>query len=62
MRPVLTALVVVGLVVVGVLGMVAGESDDSPGLQGIGGLLIVGAVVLAVRAVRRGRAQSPRGL
>ena len=56
MRAFLTAVVVVALVVVGVLGMVAGESDDSPGLQGIGGLLIVGGVVLAVRAVRRGRA------
>jgi len=37
---------------------VAGESDDSPGLQGIGGLLIVGAVVVAVRTFRRGRSQS----
>ena len=58
MRPFLTAVAVVALVVVGVLGMVAGESDDSPGLQGIGGLLIVGGVVLAVRALRRGRSQS----
>ena len=58
MRPFLTAVAVLALVVVGVLGMVAGESDDSPGLQGIGGLLIVGGVVLAVRALRRGRSQS----
>ena len=58
MRPLLTAVAVVVLVVVGVPGMVAGESDDSPGLQGIGGLLILGAVVLAVRTARRGRAQS----
>jgi hypothetical protein len=57
MRPFLTAAAVVALVVVGVLGMVAGESDDSPGLQGIGGLLVIGAVVLAVRTVRRGRAR-----
>ena len=61
MRPFLTAVAVVALVVVGVLGMVAGESDDSPGLQGIGGLLIVGAAVLAVRTVRRGRARSSHG-
>jgi len=58
MRPFLTAVAVLALVVVGVPGMVAGESDDSPGLQGIGGLLVVGAVVLAVRAVRPGRSQS----
>lgn len=58
MRPFLTAVAVLALVVVGVLGMVAGESDDSPGLQGIGGLLVVGGVVLAVRALRRGRSQS----
>jgi hypothetical protein len=57
MRPVVTAAVVVALAVIGVLGMVAGESDDSPGLQGIGGLLILGAVILGVRAVRRGRAR-----
>ena len=57
MRPFLTAVAVLALVVVGVLGMVAGESDDSPGLQGIGGLLILGAVVLAVRTIRRGRAR-----
>ena len=62
MRPFLTAVAVLALVVVGVLGMVAGESDDSPGLQGIGGLLIVGAVVLAVRTVRRGRWQSSHGV
>ncbi|MBJ7453796.1 MAG: hypothetical protein JHC71_17190 [Blastococcus sp.] len=62
MRPFLTAAAVVALVVVGVLGMVAGESDDSPGLQGVGGLLIVGAVVLAVRTVRRGRSQSSPGV
>jgi hypothetical protein len=55
MRPYLTAVAVVVLVAVGVLGMVLGEGDDSPGLQGIGGLLIVGAVVLGVRTVRRGR-------
>ena len=61
MRPLLTAVAVVALVVVGVLGMVAGEADDSPGLQGIGGLLILGALVLGVRAVRRGRARPTAG-
>lgn len=61
MKPLLTAAAVVVLVVVGVLGMVLGEADDSPGLQGIGGLLIVGAVVLVVRTVRRGRVHPSPG-
>ena len=42
-------------IVVGVAGMVLGEADDSPGLQGLGLLLIVGAIALAVRTVRRSR-------
>jgi len=37
----------------GVLAVIAGGWDDSPGLQLIGVLLIAGAVVLAVRAARR---------
>ncbi len=61
MRPLHTAVAVVVLVVVGALGMVLGEADDSPGLQGIGGLLILGAALLAVRTVRRGRARPPIG-
>ncbi len=43
------------VLVVGVAGVVAGESDDSPGLQLLGALLVVGAVVAAVRAARRRR-------
>jgi peptidoglycan/LPS O-acetylase OafA/YrhL len=42
-------------VVLGVAAVVAGEADDSPGLQGLGVLLAGGAVVYAVRAVRRSR-------
>ncbi|MER7455693.1 hypothetical protein [Micromonospora sp. NPDC126480] len=42
-------------VAVGVAGLVYGEGDDSPGLQLIGVLLIVGAVVFAVRTARRRR-------
>jgi hypothetical protein len=30
-----------------------GEADDSPGLQGIGVLLVIATVVVSVRAVRR---------
>jgi len=37
--------------------MVAGEADDSPGLQLLGVLLIIGAVTLAVRAARRRRSR-----
>jgi hypothetical protein len=43
------------VLVVGVAGVVAGESDDSPGLQLLGALLVVGAVVTTVRSVRRRR-------
>ena len=55
MKPVLTILVVAAGIALGVAAMVLGEADDSPGLQGIGLLLIIGAVVLSVRTVRRAR-------
>ena len=35
--------------------VVLGGADDSPGLQGIGGFLIIAAVVIGARAVRRSR-------
>jgi hypothetical protein len=50
----LAALVVLAL---GIAGMVAGEADDSPGLQLIGLVLIVGAVTLTVKSARRRRAR-----
>jgi hypothetical protein len=59
MRPLLTAVGVLALFVVGVLAVVAGGADDSPGLQGIGGFLIVAAVVVGARAVRRRRVPPP---
>jgi len=40
-------------VLLGLAALAYGESDDAPGLQLIGALLVVGAVVLAVRARRR---------
>ena len=43
------------LAVLGVATVVLGGADDSPGLQLIGVLLVVGAVVLAVRSVRNAR-------
>ena len=46
---------VVLLTAVGVAAVVLGESDDSPGLQGLGVLFVIGAIVLGARAVRRVR-------
>jgi hypothetical protein len=38
---------------IGIAAVVAGEADDSPGLQGLGVLLDCSAVVLGVRVARR---------
>jgi tetrahydromethanopterin S-methyltransferase subunit C len=51
----LLALAVVLAVAIGIAGVVLGEADDSPGLQLIGVLVVVGAVVFGARAVRRSR-------
>ena len=45
-------IVAVLLVAIGVVGIAAGGADDSPGLQLLGALLVLGAILLAVRAVR----------
>ena len=48
----------VGMLVVialGIAAMAAGQADDSPGLGGIGLLLIIGTLVLGVRSLRRRR-------
>jgi hypothetical protein len=50
----LLALAVLLAVALGAAGFVHGGADDSPGLQGLGALLVVGAAVLGVRALRRG--------
>ena len=42
-------------VAIGVAGIVAGEADDSPGLQLLGVVVVIGAVVLGVRIARRSR-------
>ncbi len=52
-RAVLASLAMAAL---GVAAVVYGGFDDSPGLQLIGVLIIVGAVVLGVKSVRIGRA------
>ena len=48
-------LLALALLALGVAGVIAGEADDSPGLQLLGALLAVGAVVLGVRTSRRSR-------
>ncbi len=53
MKPLLAVVVGTALVAVGVAAVVLGEADDSPGLQGLGGLLVVGAIALGVRTARR---------
>lgn len=40
-------------VALGVLAVVAGGADDSPGLQGIGVVIVGAAVVFGVRSARR---------
>lgn len=53
-------LLAVVAVALGASAVVAGEADDSPGLQGLGVLLVVGAVVTCVRLARR-RSGRPHG-
>jgi hypothetical protein len=40
-------------IAIGVAAVVLGEADDSPGLQGLGVLLVIGTVVLSVRTAQR---------
>ncbi len=51
----MTYLIALLATALGVAGIVLGEADDSPGLQLIGVVLIVGAVALGIRTARRGR-------
>jgi drug/metabolite transporter (DMT)-like permease len=46
-------LVAILAIAVGVAGIVAGGADDSPGLQLLGVVLVVGAVAVSVRIARR---------
>lgn len=48
-------------IAVGVAALVYGEGDDSPGMQLIGAVLIIGALVLSVRIARRGRRSGTPG-
>ncbi|WP_422751876.1 hypothetical protein [Micromonospora sp. WMMD708] len=51
----LLALPAAVLLAAGVAGIVLGESDDSPGLQFLGGLLVIAAIAIGVRVARRPR-------
>ena len=53
MKPVLALLAALLATAIGVAAIVLGEADDSPGLQGLGVLLIVGTVAFGVRARQR---------
>lgn len=53
--PLIRYLVALMGIAIGVVGMAAGEADDSPGLQLLGVLMIVGGIVVGVRAARRRR-------
>jgi hypothetical protein len=47
--------VAVLVLALGIAGVVAGEADDSPGLQLIGVVLAVGAIALGVRTAAQRR-------
>jgi hypothetical protein len=53
-RKLMRYLVAILVLAIGVAGIVAGEADDSPGLQLLCAVLVVGAVVRGVRIARRG--------
>lgn len=52
-------LLALGVSGIGVIAALLGETDDSPGLVGIGCLLVAGAVGLGVRAGRRSALSPP---
>ena len=49
------ALVAALVVALGVAGFIYGGADDSPGLQLLSVVLVVGAIAFGVRTVRRSR-------
>jgi hypothetical protein len=50
----LSLLAAVLVTALGVAAVVLGEADDSPGLQFLGLLFVIGAVTFGVRTIRRG--------
>lgn len=53
MKYVLTVVAILGIAL-GVAGIAHGEADDSPGLQLLGVVLVLGAVAFGIRNVRGG--------
>ena len=51
----LIAILAILAIALGIAGIVAAEADDSPGLQLIGVVLVVGALALSVRIAKRSR-------
>ncbi|WP_447002964.1 hypothetical protein ACRAKI_25050 [Saccharothrix isguenensis] len=49
------ALAVLLAVAIGVAAFAYGEADDSPGLQLIGAIVVVGTIVFTVRTARAGK-------
>ena len=47
-------------IAIGVAGIVLGEADDSPGLQLLGVVFVVGAIAFSVRSVRRSSSDTTR--
>jgi hypothetical protein len=60
MKLVLTLLALTMGVALGVFAIVLGEGDDSPGLQGLGVLIVLGMFTLGVRTVRHRDGRSGR--
>jgi hypothetical protein len=54
MKYILAVLAILAIAL-GIAGVVYGEADDSPGLQLIGVVLIVGAIALGVKTARSGK-------
>jgi hypothetical protein len=51
----MTYVVAVLAIAIGVAAVVAGEADDSPGLQLMGVVLVIGGIAVGVRTARRSR-------
>jgi len=55
MRYIVVVLGTLAVIALGIVGLVYGESDDSPGLQLLGAVVIIGAVAAGVRVAQRSR-------
>jgi drug/metabolite transporter (DMT)-like permease len=51
----MTYVVAVLAIAIGVAAVVAGEADDSPGLQLMGVVLVIGAIAVGARTALRSR-------